>query len=128
MAESSTTRTFKTPESPGALAVRVSAKSRCLSELTFFPIHETRRRTATARGIASKPLSRELYDRGAAECTEPHRGPWDSSVTGTPEIFSTGQTPAEARAKTLVERSVPRTSIFQPAAGGKYVSSAIASE
>src|SRR5439155_17022168 len=83
MAESSTTRTFKTPESPGALAVRVSAKSRCLSELTFFPIHETRRRTATARGIASKPLSRELYDRGAAECTEPHRGPWDSSVTVT---------------------------------------------
>src|SRR5207253_7959822 len=89
MAESSTTRTFKTPESPGALAVRVSAKSRCLSELTFFPIHETRRRTATARGIASKPLSRELYDRGAAECTEPHRGPWDSSVTGTLSVQRT---------------------------------------
>ncbi len=40
IAESSTTRTFKTPESPGALAKRVPAKPWRLSVLTSFPIHE----------------------------------------------------------------------------------------
>src|SRR6266478_5838844 len=39
-----------------------------------------------------------------------------------------GQMAAEARARTLVERSVPRTSTLQPADGGKYVRIAIASE
>jgi len=39
-----------------------------------------------------------------------------------------GQIPAEARARTLVERSVPRTSTFHPAEAGKCVKSVIASE
>src|SRR5690349_12030656 len=48
--------------------------------------------------------------------------------TGTPESLWLGQIPFEALASTFVERSVPRTSVFQPVSTGNAASSIIARE
>src|SRR6202158_6475582 len=69
-AESSTTSTFNGLAGREAGTESVSAESRCLSELTFFPIHETPIRVVSGPGAPTISFSREPHGRGAGECRE----------------------------------------------------------